>query len=76
VNGNVLFVGTEFGLDFGGWRTDWAQYKGSDFPAARSRHRGAGGIDLVLATHGRGIWIVAIFLRCAVTPEMMTKERR
>jgi photosystem II stability/assembly factor-like uncharacterized protein len=58
---NVLFVGTEFGLWIsvdGGQH--WAQYKGSDFPAVAVRdivvepHSS----DLVLATHGRGIWII------------------
>src|SRR6516165_5666505 len=61
VNGNVLFLGTEFGLWIsvdGGQR--WAQYKGSDFPAVAvddiAVH--ARESDLVLATHGRGIWIL------------------
>ena len=61
VNPNLLFLGTEFGLwvsiDGGG---RWAQYKGSDFPAVAVRdlvvHPRTS--DLVLATHGRGIWIV------------------
>ncbi|MBI2682692.1 MAG: sialidase [Acidobacteriales bacterium] len=57
----LLYLGTEFGL----WITldggqQWAQYKGGDFPAAAVRdlvvhprdH------DLILGTHGRGIWIV------------------
>jgi photosystem II stability/assembly factor-like uncharacterized protein len=58
---NLLFVGTEFGLWIsvnGGQH--WAQYKGSDFPAVAVRDivvqpRAS---DLVLATHGRGIWII------------------
>jgi photosystem II stability/assembly factor-like uncharacterized protein len=58
---NLLFLGTEFGLwvsiDGGG---HWAQYKGSNFPAVAVRDlmvqpRTS---DLVLATHGRGIWII------------------
>src|SRR6185295_16733604 len=61
VNRNLLFLGTEFGLwvsiDGGG---RWAQYKGSEFPAVAVRdlvvHPRTS--DLVLATHGRGIWIV------------------
>ncbi len=58
---NLLFLGTEFGLwislDNGG---HWAQYKGHDFPAVPVRdlvvHPRTS--DLVIATHGRGIWIV------------------
>ncbi len=78
VNRNVLFLGTEFGLWIsvdGGQR--WAQYKGSDFPAVpvddivvQARES-----DLVLATHGRGIWIVDdISPLRALTPDVMTKE--
>ena len=61
VNRDLLFVGTEFGLWVsldGGKR--WAQYKGGDLPnvavrdlAIHPRDR-----DLVVATHGRGIWII------------------
>src|SRR5258708_2034971 len=54
VNPNLLFVGTEFGLwisVYGGHH--WAQYKGSNFPAAAVRdigvHRPTG--DLVRGTH-------------------------
>lgn len=58
---NLLFLGTEFGLwvsiDGG---TRWAQYKGGRLPdvpvydlVIQPRDN-----DLVLATHGRGIWIV------------------
>jgi photosystem II stability/assembly factor-like uncharacterized protein len=61
VNPNLLFLGTEFGLwvsTDGGQR--WAQYKGSSFPPVAVRdlviHPRTN--DLVLATHGRGIWIV------------------
>jgi photosystem II stability/assembly factor-like uncharacterized protein len=61
VERSLLFLGTEFGLWIspdGG--ATWAQFKGRDFPAVAVRevqvhpreH------DLVLATHGRGIWIV------------------
>jgi len=61
VNPNLLFAGTEFGLwisiDAG---AHWAEFKGGDFPSVAVRdivvhprdH------DLVLATHGRGIWII------------------
>ena len=78
VDSNLLFVGTEFGLWVsvdGGQR--WAQYKGSDFPAVAVRdiavqtREG----DLVLATHGRGIWIIDdISPFRALTPELMSKE--
>jgi hypothetical protein len=55
----------------------WAQYKGTDFPAVpvddialQARES-----DLVLATHGRGIWIVDdISPLRALTPDLMTKE--
>ena len=78
VNPNLLFLGAEFGLWIsidGGQR--WAQYKGSDFPdvpvddiALQARES-----DLVLATHGRGIWIVDdISPLRALTPDLMTKE--
>jgi photosystem II stability/assembly factor-like uncharacterized protein len=78
VDPNVLFLGTEFGLwisvDSG---QHWAQYKGTDFPAVpvddiaiQARES-----DLVLATHGRGIWIVDdISPLRTLTPEMMSKD--
>ncbi|MGI9101947.1 MAG: WD40/YVTN/BNR-like repeat-containing protein [Terriglobales bacterium] len=75
---NLLFLGTEFGLWIsvdGGQR--WAQYKGSNFPAVAVRDlvvhpRDS---DLVLATHGRGIWIVDdISPLRALTPEIMAKD--
>ena len=78
VNPNLLFLGTEFGLWIsvdGGQR--WAQYKGSDFPAAAVRDIAvqARESDLVLATHGRGIWIIDdISSLRALTPELMSKE--
>lgn len=78
VNPNLLFLGTEFGLWIsvdGGQR--WAQYKGSNFPAVAVRDIAvqARESDLVLATHGRGIWIVDdISALRALTPELMAKE--
>ena len=61
VNRDLLFAGTEFGL----WVSvdggkQWAQYKGGDLPSVAVRDlaihpRDA---DLVIATHGRGIWII------------------
>jgi photosystem II stability/assembly factor-like uncharacterized protein len=57
----ILFVGTEFGLWIsvdGGDK--WAEFKGGDFPSVAVRdlqvHPRTG--DLVVATHGRGIYIV------------------
>ena len=61
VKPDLLFAGTEFGL----WiSTDggvhWAQFKGGDFPAVAVRDLVVQTRDasLVLATHGRGIWII------------------
>ena len=57
----VLYLGTEFGLwisvDQG---AHWAEFKGGNFPSVAVRdlaiqHRDH---DLVIATHGRGIWII------------------
>jgi len=75
---NLLLLGTEFGLWIsvdGGQR--WAQYKGSDFPAVAVRDIAVHPrqSDLVLATHGRGIWIIDdISPLRALTPELMAKE--
>jgi photosystem II stability/assembly factor-like uncharacterized protein len=58
---DLLFVGTEFGLWISpdGGR-QWAEFKGGNFPSVAVRdiavHPRTN--DLVLATHGRGIWIV------------------
>jgi len=75
VNKDLLFLGTEFGL----WVSvdggkQWAHYKGGDLPsvavrdlAIHPRDR-----DLVIATHGRGIWIVDdITPLRALTPETL-----
>ncbi len=77
VDPNLLFVGTEFGLWIsidGG--AHWAQYKGSNFPSVAVRdiviHPRES--DLVLATHGRGIWIIDdISPLRALTPDFMAK---
>jgi photosystem II stability/assembly factor-like uncharacterized protein len=77
VDPNLLFLGTEFGLWIsvdGGQR--WAQYKGSSFPAVAVRdlvvHPRES--DLVLATHGRGIWIINdISPLRSLTPDLMAK---
>ncbi len=61
VKPTLLFAGTEFGLwisiDNG---ANWAQFKADDFPAVAVRDIAIQNRDasLVLATHGRGIWIV------------------
>jgi photosystem II stability/assembly factor-like uncharacterized protein len=61
VDSQLLFLGTEFGLwislDHG---LHWAQFKGGHIPAVAVRDLAIQprDNDLVLATHGRGIWIV------------------
>ena len=78
VDRKLLFLGTEFGLWIsvdGGQR--WAQYKGRDFPnvAVRDIVIQPRESDLVMATHGRGIWIIDdISALRALTPELMSKE--
>ena len=75
---NLLFLGTEFGLWIsvdGGQR--WAQYKGSDFPpvAVRDVVVQPRESDLVLATHGRGIWIIDdISSLRALSADVMEKD--
>ncbi len=74
---NLLFLGTEFGLYIsldGG--SQWAQYKGHDFPnvAVRDLAVQPRESDLVLATHGRGIWIIDdISPLRALTPDLLNK---
>ncbi len=78
VSRSLLFLGTEFGL----WiSTDngktWAQFKAGNFPAVAVREiqvQPREGDLNVIATHGRGIWIIDDLtpLR-ALTPEMMQK---
>ena len=61
VQPSLLFLGTELGLwislDSG---ASWAEFKGGDFPsvAVREVQVHPRENDLVIATHGRGIWIV------------------
>ncbi len=62
VNPNILFLGTEFGLfmSLNGGQS-WAQFKPTGFPdgvAVRDIALQGRDDDLVLATHGRGIWVV------------------
>jgi photosystem II stability/assembly factor-like uncharacterized protein len=74
----LLYAGTEFGLwispDDG---ATWAEFKGGDFPAVavhdiafQTRDH-----DLIIATHGRGIWIIDDLtpLR-ALTRDMMSAD--
>ena len=61
VKPNILFVGTEMGLWIsldGG--AHWAQFRANNFPsvAVRDLQIHPREHDLVIATHGRGIWIV------------------
>ena len=78
VNKDLLFVGTEMGLwiSLDGGK-QWAQYKGGDLPnvAVRDLAIHPRDNDLVIATHGRGIWIVDdITPLRALTPENLAKE--
>lgn len=77
VNANLLFVGTEFGLFLsidGG--AHWAQFKG-DLPnvAVRDIAIQPRESDLMLATHGRGIYILDDLTSIrALTPELLAKD--
>ncbi|MGH9904486.1 MAG: WD40/YVTN/BNR-like repeat-containing protein, partial [Pyrinomonadaceae bacterium] len=78
VNQDLLFVGTELGLwvSLDGGK-QWAQYKGGDFPnvAVRDLAIHSRDHDLVIGTHGRGIWIVDdITPLRALTPENLAKD--
>lgn len=60
-NPQLLYLGTEFGLWIsvdGG--THWGRYKGGNMPAVAVRDLAVHSRDddLVIATHGRGIWII------------------
>jgi len=78
VKPNLLFLGTEFGLYVsidGG--AQWAQFNGSHFPnvAVRDIAIHPRDNDLVLATHGRGIWIVDdITPLRALSPKLQSEE--
>jgi photosystem II stability/assembly factor-like uncharacterized protein len=78
VSSNILYLGTEFGLWIsidGG--SHWAQYKGHQLPTVAVRdivvHPRES--DLVIATHGRGIWIIDdITPLRKLTPEVMKQD--
>lgn len=75
---DLLFMGTEFGL----WVSpdggkQWAQYKGHEFPDVPVRdivvHERES--DVVVATHGRGIWIIDdITPLRKLTPEVLEQD--
>lgn len=78
VNRDLLFLGTELGLwiSLDGGK-QWAQYKGGDLPnvAVRDLAIQERENDLVLATHGRGIWIIDdITPLRALTPDVLQKD--
>jgi photosystem II stability/assembly factor-like uncharacterized protein len=75
---NLLFLGTEFGLfvSIDGGK-NWAQFKGNHFPAVAVRDLAIQPRenDLILATHGRGIWIIDdITSLRALTVDLMAQE--
>jgi hypothetical protein len=78
VDPQLLFLGTEFGL----WISldrglHWAQFKGGHFPAVAVRDLAVQprDSDLVLATHGRGIWIIDDITPLRhLTPELAAQD--
>ena len=75
---DILYLGTEFGLfisiDAG---AHWTEFKGSDFPsvAVRDIAQHPRDNDLVLATHGRGIWIIDdVTPLQGLTPEVLKRD--
>jgi photosystem II stability/assembly factor-like uncharacterized protein len=78
VDPQLLFLGTEFGLWISVDRgAHWAQFKGGDIPAVAVRDLAVQprDSDLVLATHGRGIWIVDdITPLRQLTPELLAQD--
>ena len=78
VQPNLLFLGTEFGLfiSIDGGKA-WAQFKGNRFPAVAVRDLAIHprDNDLVLGTHGRGIWVVDdITPLRALTSDLLQQE--
>jgi photosystem II stability/assembly factor-like uncharacterized protein len=78
VDQQLLFLGTEFGLWISTDRgAHWALFKGGHIPtvAVRDIAIQARDNDVVLATHGRGIWIVDDITPLRhLTPEVTTQE--
>lgn len=77
VNPRLLFMGTELGLwvsvDAG---ASWSRYKGGDLPSVAVRDLAIHprDHDLVIATHGRGIWIIDdITPLRSLTPETLVR---
>ncbi|HEV8363741.1 MAG TPA: hypothetical protein VGQ52_09490 [Gemmatimonadaceae bacterium] len=77
INPRLLFMGTELGLwvsvDGG---ANWSRYKGGDLPSVAVRDLAIHprDNDLVIATHGRGIWIIDnITPLRSLTPETLTR---
>ncbi len=78
VSPRLLFLGTEFGL----WMSldageHWAQYKGGEIPNVAVRDIAFQPRDssLVIATHGRGIWIIDdISPLRQLTPEVLAQD--
>ena len=62
LNPNILFLGTEFGLFVSlNAGQSWAQFKPNNFPdglAVRDIAPQEREDDMVLATHGRGMWVI------------------
>ena len=79
VRADLLFLGTEFGLyvSVDGGKA-WAQFKGGRFPqgvAVRDLAIQPRENDLVVATHGRGIWVIDdITPWRALTPELLAQD--
>jgi len=78
VDPQLLFLGTEFGLWVSPDRgAQWAQYKGGDLPSVAVRDLAIHprDNDLVIATHGRGMWIIYdISPLRALTPETLLRD--
>ncbi len=78
VDKSLLFLGTEFGLWIsvdGG--AHWGQFKGGDLPAVPVRDVAVQprDSDLVLATHGRGIWIIDDITPLRhLTPQLLAQD--
>jgi photosystem II stability/assembly factor-like uncharacterized protein len=78
VDPQLLFLGTEYGLWIsidGG--AHWAQFKGGHMPAVAVRDLAVQprDSDLILATHGRGIWVVDDITPLRhLTPELTAQE--